>query len=137
MNTDSEIYAEQYHDIAKTYNKAATFILHENLYIPTLLKHIAPLQVNDAIDLACGTGIYTRLLRERVPGKVVGSDICQDMLDIATKESSGLDITYIQVDMCQAPAEELLNSSDLVTAFFLLNYASSKEKLNCMCANIY
>ncbi len=34
----------------------------------------------DVIDFACGTGFYTREIRKRTTGKVVGVDISEDMI---------------------------------------------------------
>jgi ubiquinone/menaquinone biosynthesis C-methylase UbiE len=73
----------------------------------------------DIIDLACGTGFYTRILREKTSGKVYGVDISEDMIKYAKSKlkSSDGEIKYILHD-CTIPIK-LDMQFDIVSATFL------------------
>jgi ubiquinone/menaquinone biosynthesis C-methylase UbiE len=57
----------------------------------------------DVIDLACGSGYYTRVIRERVSPdhQVWGADISENMIKIAKKLGPD-SITYVVQD-CTEP----------------------------------
>src|SRR5512145_1285605 len=50
-----------------------------------------------AIDLACGTGRYTHLLKQSGASQVIGVDYCSGMLSRAS------DIARVQADIVQLP----------------------------------
>mgnify|MGYP002633164510 CR=1 FL=1 len=56
-----------------------------------LERAFAPLPTGPVLDLACGTGSYTRWMAKRVdPGRVVGLDISAPMLATARRLAPGL-----------------------------------------------
>jgi ubiquinone/menaquinone biosynthesis C-methylase UbiE len=87
------------------------------------------------LDLACGEGFYSRMLRRRGAAKVVGVDLSEEMIALARRQESemGLGIEYIQGD---ARSLMVSQSFDLVVAAYLLNYARDREELKAMCEGI-
>jgi ubiquinone/menaquinone biosynthesis C-methylase UbiE len=51
--------------------------------MPTFLNTVGHLSNEDVLDLACGTGFYTRVMRSMTTGKVYGIDISEDMINLA------------------------------------------------------
>ncbi len=101
---------------------------------PTLKNAVGSLRGKQALDLACGTGIYTRALLEWGAERVVGVDAAADMLRVAGRLTpAGAPITYEEHDVRDMP---FLGAFDVVTAVFLLNYARSREQLDAMCERI-
>jgi len=87
------------------------------------------------IDIACGEGFYSRLLRQRGAGKVTGVDLSERMIGLAQAQESEqrLGIDYIVGD-----GRELLLGAeyDLAVAAYLLNYAPDAGELGAMCNGI-
>ncbi|CAF1308712.1 unnamed protein product [Adineta ricciae] len=109
------------------------------MLLPTLGKEHLTAKLNDVLagkrvlDLACGDGHYTRKLKEQLGAKeIAGVDISQGMIDIArAKEAENpLGITYQVADAqdLPSPAEKY----DIVTAFYLLNFARTSDELKRM-----
>ena len=87
------------------------------------------------LDLACGEGFYTRLVRKRGAARVVGVDLSSGMIDLAlaAERESPLGIEYGVADATNyRPGERF----DIVTAAYLLNYAGTEEKLAAMCRTV-
>lgn len=86
-----------------------------------MLQHLPPDHINDALDLACGTGDITRELSKLYPeAKVIGLDLTPEMLSIArSKSSAGL--TYMEGDMMQTGLNT--ESFDLITGGYALRNA--------------
>jgi ubiquinone/menaquinone biosynthesis C-methylase UbiE len=61
------------------------------------------------IDLACGTGSYTRIIREYTKGKIIGIDYAKSMIDIASevelKDNKGIE--YYQADCFEYQSERV------------------------------
>jgi SAM-dependent methyltransferase len=87
------------------------------------------------LDLACGTGYYTRELRRRGAARVVGVDLSADMVQAARSREieDPLGVEYLVAD---AGALGQVDHFDLVTGIHLLHYASSAEHLNAMCRSV-
>ena len=79
------------------------------------------------LDLACGLGFYTRLLKQHGAGQVIGVDISPEMIRIARQheEAEQLGIAYHVGNALELPD---LGSFDLITAIWLLNYAKTKDE---------
>lgn len=59
----------------------------------------------DALEIACGTGLVSRILRERLapPVRLVSTDLSTAMLDYARSQAPGLAIEWREADACQLP----------------------------------
>jgi demethylmenaquinone methyltransferase/2-methoxy-6-polyprenyl-1,4-benzoquinol methylase len=79
-----------------------------------------------ALDVACGTGKLTQLLKKEVgsSGEVVGVDFSPKMLEVAASKLS--DITFIEGDALNLPFED--NKFDAVTIAFGLRNLSDPER---------
>ena len=88
------------------------------------------------MDLACGFGFYTQLLKQHGAAQVLGVDISPEMIRLAQQQEQAepLGITYRVGDAVALPQ---LGPFDLVTAFHLLNYATSKDQLRGMFRSVY
>ncbi len=67
-----------------------------------LVALVAPSPGESILDVACGTGVTTRMLKEAVGpgGRVAGLDINAPMLVVARELSRGLDIDWLEDDVC-------------------------------------
>lgn len=99
---------------------------------PTFLRAVGDLSGKSVLDLACGSGFYTRALKRQGASRVVGVDISGDMIASARaeEESSALGIEYVQSDVLQM---QTLGTFDVVTAAYLFVYADTLEVLRSMC----
>jgi len=94
----------------------------------TIRKLVGDVRGRAVIDLACGTGFYTRMLKQQGAGRMVGVDISLDMVTQARQQEQAepLGIEYLVDDALRLrPTHEF----ELVTAVYLLNYASSRDAL--------
>ncbi|MEI2580556.1 class I SAM-dependent methyltransferase [Scytonema sp. PRP1] len=127
--------AQIYDSIAEQFKKfySLPFALHVETY--THLNLIGDVTGKSILDLACGEGIYTRLLKQNGAARLVGVDISSEMIKLARQEEEKepLEIEYIIADVMEIG---FIDSFDLVVASFLLNYASTKEQLLKMCHTI-
>lgn len=126
---------ELYDSIGSTYEQfktKATLPIAENF---TLFKTLGNFQGKIILDLACGTGFYSRLLRKKGATKVIGVDISQEMVEVARQQEqeNPLGNEYQVFDIVKLPK---LGKFDLITAIYLLNYAENKEDLLKMFQNI-
>jgi SAM-dependent methyltransferase len=128
MITDYDPIAEQYKRSKQTPWRA-----HIECY--TLLELIGDVRRMAVLDVACGEGFYTRLLRHRGAAKVTGIDLSQGMIDLARKQEAA---QPLGIDYRVGDGRELRLSEkyDLVVAAYLLNYAPSREELAAMSSSI-
>lgn len=125
---------DQYATIAAAYDDLDQLPLRRLAEVPTLLAALGPVSSLDVLDLACGTGFYSRLLLANGARRVTGVDISAAMLDIARARSAPTDpIRYLQRDLTE-PID--LGQFDIVIASFLLNYAATRDQLSAMSSNI-
>jgi ubiquinone/menaquinone biosynthesis C-methylase UbiE len=130
--------ATQYDQIADLYAAIsdAIFLIRAHVEQPTVLKALGSIAGRSILDVACGTGMYSRLLKQRGAARVVAVDIAPEMIAVAQglEERTPLGVEYLTYDVAEMPA---LGSFDAVTAVYLLHYAQSKEHLGRMCRGIY
>jgi ubiquinone/menaquinone biosynthesis C-methylase UbiE len=86
--------------------------LYERVMVPlwfgrwaeALLDLVAPQPGETVLDVACGTGVTTRMAKRHVgaQGRVDGLDINAPMLARAQELASGQDINWIESDVCDS-----------------------------------
>ncbi|MFJ3817668.1 methyltransferase domain-containing protein [Streptomyces sp. NPDC090056] len=101
-----------------------------------VLKHLGDLNGRRVLDLACGHGHYTRLIKAAGAAEAVGVDLSPVMVELAraTERERPLGITYHVGDAVALPR---LGAFDLVSAVWLLNYATTKAELTAMLRGIH
>ncbi len=124
MTTDYDPIAEQYQRSKQ--QPWRTFV-----ECFTLLELIGDPREMAVLDVACGEGFYTRLLRQRGAAPVRGVDLSPGMIELARKQEARqqLGIEYLVGDVRDLPD---VGACDLAVAAYLLNYASSREELQAM-----
>lgn len=87
------------------------------------------------LDLACGEGFYTRLLRHRGAARVTGLDLSAGMIELAQAQEARhpLGVTYAVADARELSGKDPV---DLAVAAYLLNYARTGDELQAMCDGI-
>jgi len=102
----------------------------------SFLRMVGALDGQRVLDLACGSGFYTRLLKQLGAGQVIGVDISPEMIRIASQqeEAESLGITYKVCDALELPN---LGPFDLITAIWLLNYAKTEDEMLRMFRKAY
>ena len=101
----------------------------------TFFRALGDITGKSILDVACGTGLYSRRFKQRGAGRVVGLDNSEGMIAYARHVESGapLGIEYVVQDAADA---HTLGTFDIVTATYLLHYAPSAEVLSSMCKNL-
>ena len=70
-------------------------IAFEDAYRSWLSLYLSPERINSVIDIACGDGGWTRLIRQVCPNaSLVGTDVDSDYLELARERSPGMDIRH-------------------------------------------
>src|SRR5215475_1430956 len=115
----------QYDHIGSKYDEYARTATLKRAESYTFFRMVGPLEGTGVLDLACGFGFYTRLLKQRGSAQVLGVDISPEMIRLAREheQAEPLGITYQVGDAVSLPR---LGAFDVVTAVYLLNYAASK-----------
>lgn len=129
MRTEYDLIAEQYRR-----SKHVDWRYYLEQYSLAMLLGSAVRK--SVLDLACGEGHYTRLLRALGARPVLGVDISRRMIDLAreTEIQRPMGISYLLRDACAVDAG---NGFDLVTAVYLFNYARDQDELFTMVRAVY
>lgn len=124
-----------YNEIAEEYRESKLQPWRAYVEQFTLMKLAGAVDDKTVIDLACGEGHYTRLLR-RAGALVNGVDLSESMIELArTQEKHApLGIKYRVQNVRELGYENTdENKYDLVFAAWLLNYAKTAAELSEMC----
>lgn len=126
----------QYDSIAAVYSMAEVLPFRPYVELFTVLQLVGNVEGKTILDVACGDGLYSRIFKQRGAAKVVGTDMSEGMVKAAQQieEQTSLGIEYLACDAAEMP---VLGSFDMVTAMYLLHYASSKEQMLKMCRSMY
>ncbi|HEV3344931.1 MAG TPA: class I SAM-dependent methyltransferase [Pirellulales bacterium] len=124
-----------YDPIAEQYKRSKEQPWRTFIECFTLQELIGDLRGLAVLDVACGEGFYTRLLRQRGAARVLGVDLSPGMIELARRQESEqrLGIEYVVGDARALPTT---GEFDLVVAAYLLNYARSRDELRSMCGGI-
>jgi ubiquinone/menaquinone biosynthesis C-methylase UbiE len=128
MGTDYDLIAEQYKR-----SKQSPWRTYIERY--TLLELLGDVRGKSILDLACGEGYYSRILKSLGARRVVGVDLSSKMIDLAraSERESEAAVEYVVGDAITYVPEEPF---DIVVAAYLLNYADTPEKLLAMCRSV-
>jgi toxoflavin synthase len=128
MTTNYDPIAEQYKR-----SKQQPWRTHIEAY--SLFNRIGAPAGLCVLDVACGEGFYTRMVRQKGAAKVTGVDLSEGMIALARKQEAqhqqGIDYIVGDARDLQPP-----DKCDLVIAAYLLNYAQNRGELQAMCNGI-
>jgi toxoflavin synthase len=128
MSTDYDPIAEQYQRAKQQpwRSYVESFTLMELIGDPTGLS---------IMDLACGEGFYTRMLRQQGAERALGVDLSTGMIELA-REQETRHQQGIEYSVGDARSLNPSEKADLVVAAYLLNYARNQPELQAMCDGI-
>jgi toxoflavin synthase len=120
-----------YDNIAEDYARSKLAPWRRYIERPTLFTLLdEPYQLS-VLDLACGSGFYSRLIRAAGAKRVVGVDLSAGMIDLALREEGAAPLG-VEYRVADAAALDLGESFDAVFAAYLFNYARSAAELLAM-----
>jgi toxoflavin synthase len=124
-----------YDPIAEQYKRSKQQPWRTHIEAFSLLDLIGQPAGLNIVDLACGEGFYTRMVRQKGAARVTGVDLSDGMIELARKQEAEhrLGIEYLVGD---ARYVELNEKCDLVMSAYLLNYAHERGELRAMCHGI-
>ncbi|MFC5723583.1 class I SAM-dependent methyltransferase [Streptomyces gamaensis] len=121
----------QYDRIGEDYERSKELPLTRYVERPGVLGLLRDVRGKSVLDLACGTGVYSRHARRLGARRVLGVDISPKMIEVARthEEQDRLGVLYAVGDAAELPP---LGAFDLVLAIYLFNYADSPATLERM-----
>ncbi len=121
--------------IAEQYREAKTQAWRSRVEAFSFLNLIGDVRGKRVLDIACGEGYFTRLLRRAGAAEVIGCDISERMIELARKQEDAapLGITYRVGD---ARTVATRAEFDLVVSAWLLVYARSRDELALYCRGV-
>jgi len=128
---------EEYEQLADRYDSSfqvMPYRIHIEEY--SVLQAVGDVQGLEILDMACGTGHYTRLWRSQGAAHVLGVDLSSDMIAVARQTEEREPLGNIDYQVHDAGALETIGQFDLITAIYLFHYATSQEHLDRICQGI-
>lgn len=116
-----DIIAEHYHNWRTKLNPSG-WMYNEHLEMPATLKLIGNVKDKKILDFGCGTGIYTKILKNK-GAQIKGFDISSRMLKIANDYVK--DVEFKQGTGNKIPFDEKF---DVVIASLVLDYFEDWDK---------
>lgn len=126
----------EYDAIAEAYQDSKRLPFREYVEGYTLFDMLGDVHGKAVLDIACGEGFYTRLIKQAGAAEVTGVDISTAMIQLAEEEEQRhpLGCRYLHRDVAQLKTARLV---DVVVAMYLLNYARTGEELRRFCRVSY
>lgn len=123
--------------VPEHYDSGLVPVIFED-YAKALTRSVARCKPDSVLELAAGTGVVTRMLRDGLPGKcdLLASDLNEPMLEVARgKFKPGENVAFETIDAMEIPLESA--SFDVVTCqfgvmFFPDKAASYREALRVL-----
>ena len=127
--------AAEYDVLVRQYQRSKELPFRVFSEIPDHLDLLGDLHGRSVLDLACGEGFYTRLIKKAGADRVVGVDLSGQMIAMARQQEADepMGIVYLA-----GPVEGLepMEPFDVVSAAFLLNCAPTRSNLAAMARTI-
>ncbi|MEV7504700.1 class I SAM-dependent methyltransferase [Streptomyces sp. NPDC093018] len=127
---------DQYDEIGVAYEGFKSLPMIRYSELPSFLGMLDHVIGRSVLDLACGTGYYTRRIKALGAGRVVGADISAAMIDAARQYEAArpCGVRYAVADAAEPLVDE--PPFDIVTAAYLLNYADTAAAMKRMCVGV-
>ncbi|WKV70476.1 class I SAM-dependent methyltransferase [Streptomyces sp. PCS3-D2] len=128
---------QQYDEIGEAYEGFKALPLEQYVVIPSFLGLVGEVSGKSVIDLACGTGFYSRELKRRGASEVLGVDISGEMIAVARQleDADPLGVRYQVGDVAELPP--VARPFDVALAVQLLNYAPDMATTERMCRALH
>jgi SAM-dependent methyltransferase len=124
-----------YDPIAEQYKRSKLQPWRTHLESYTLMGLLGDLSGKSLVDIACGDGYYTRLLRAHGAHSVRGIDLSERMIVLARAQEQARPLG-IEYEVGDGRDLKLATQPDIVAAAYLLNYARDRAELGAMCESI-
>ncbi|RFU39938.1 class I SAM-dependent methyltransferase [Actinomadura logoneensis] len=124
--------ANQFDTLPDTYDDFTTTPFRVFLETPSVLGVLGDVRGAAVLDLGCGSGAYTRLVRQRGAARVSGLDVSEGMIAHARAREAAhpLGVEYFLGDL----PDRLAGAFDLVLGVYVLPYAATRAELGGLCA---
>lgn len=126
----------QYDAIALDYQKISAAVPLREAEWHSLRLRLGDLAGLSVLDLACGDGMGTRLLKRWGAARVVGVDVSPQMIALARQQEDAQPLG-IEYHVADAAALGGIGPFDRVNAAYLLHYAASRDQLLGMARTIH
>ncbi len=130
IKPSTEKVKQEYSKIVDGYEQATKRELRKYTSDYTWVKLLGDLKGKRALDLACGEGVSSRLLRDLGAEEVVGVDISEKLISKAAVEekriNSDRSIEYAIGDIANLPIK---GKFDVITGAMALHYSDSEEMM--------
>ena len=133
MGSEAYIPALRFHWLTPLYDTLVGAVLREKILRRLIVEQIDPQPGASVLDLGCGTGTLSLLLKKTHPEiQIVGLDIDPAVLEIARRKqrASGLDVAFIRGDIGSLIDEGSFtpNSFDHVVSSFVFHHLGRDQK---------
>ncbi|MFC6063698.1 class I SAM-dependent methyltransferase [Streptomyces ochraceiscleroticus] len=128
---------QQYDGIGEAFEGFKSLPLTRYGEVPSFLGMVGNVSGKSVLDLACGTGFYSREFKRRGATDVLGVDISVEMIAAARKieQRDPLGVRYEVGDV--AELRPLHRRFDIAVGVQCLNYAEDIAAMERMCCNIH
>jgi SAM-dependent methyltransferase len=121
-------------EAAQVYDETADWPLRRRAEFPTFLAALGPVTGEQVLDLACGTGIVTRLVAGQGAAHVLGVDASEPMIAVA--RSAGDRGGRVEYRVAEVTTMRPQGVFDAVTTAWLFAYAASRGQFEGFCARV-
>lgn len=117
-----------YGKIVEGYDAARKREFSRFVTYPSFRKLVGNIRGQDALDIGCGAGFSTRILKELGAIKLIGLDITSEQIALAKKyeSTSPLGIEYYVADISRADLSRF-GKFDLITSVHCINHCTLEE----------
>ncbi|MGW9073190.1 class I SAM-dependent methyltransferase [Streptomyces yangpuensis] len=128
---------QQYDEIGEAYEGFKALPLEQYVVVPSFLALVGDVSGRSVLDLASGTGFYSREFRRRGAAEVLGIDISGEMIAVAQQleKNDPLGVRYEVGDV--ADLRTIEQPFDVALAVQLLNYAEDIATTERMCRALH
>ncbi|MEU1672129.1 class I SAM-dependent methyltransferase [Streptomyces roseifaciens] len=118
------------------YEESARLPFREYLEHHSVREAVGDVTGLDALDLGCGSGLYTRRLAAWGAARITGVDSSAGMLATAraVERARPVGVRYVHADATRPAAAGVDGSTDLVLSVYVLCYAHSEQELTAVLA---
>jgi SAM-dependent methyltransferase len=131
------VSVQQYDEIGEAFEGFKSLPLMRYGEVPSFLGMVGNVSGKSVLDLACGTGFYSREFKRRGATDVLGVDISVEMIAAAREieQRDPLGVRYEVGDV--AELRPLDRRFDIAVGVQCLNYAENIAAMERMCRNIH